>query len=330
MRELFELEKLKISKSIIDLVKKQNSFINNNEIIPYNNSYSISCSNSKMFSQLIDTSSSEGRESTSEEKNKKFNLQSLKIVLSESFELKSYYKNINSLSEGKMISNKKYKKYIENIVNKYINKFNGKNKSNKCLISYKSLNNKKFKNNYKIKKSNEFEGKKFDDDSCLTEGNLSSKLKYNDCILDTSNKLLDDNFHMGTKQTKDNFLCSEKDKNTGKNKSASKIIENKNFPNNNKNINKKELKNNYMETCIYKGNLEEQNLKYIKKENKKREKNNNNDIKSVKSSLFVFNEYNEQSSKNNLSILNKNIYNIEKEIQDTKFDGGNAKKCLIF
>ena len=114
--ELLKLQRLKINKNLIDsfvqqTLKNQNS--NFNEILTTANlNNSISSSNNKIISQLMESTTNEEVESIIIQNNPKFDLQSLKIVSSESFIIKSYYKNINSLSKGKIIKNLEFKKKI--------------------------------------------------------------------------------------------------------------------------------------------------------------------------------------------------------------------------
>ena len=66
--------------------------------------------NTQPFTEMMDSSTSE------EINQKKFDLNSLKTTLSESFEIKSSYKNINILSKGEIIRNTNYKKILENLI----------------------------------------------------------------------------------------------------------------------------------------------------------------------------------------------------------------------
>ena len=137
LKELLRLQRLKINKNLVDslvqrMFKAEN---NNNEMITIdnlNNTISSSYNNNKI-SQLMESTTSVEGESTSIQNNAKFDLQSLKIISSESFMLKSYYKNINSLSKGKIIKSLKFKKKLENIIKKTINK-NNRNKNSSILF----------------------------------------------------------------------------------------------------------------------------------------------------------------------------------------------------
>ena len=340
LRELLKLQKLKISKNLLGTFKRQNSFNKNNEIIPCDNiNYSISSSSkSKVFSQLMESTTSEGGSSTNIYNHQKFNFQSLKMVSSISFEIKSYYKNINSLTKGKMISNIKYKKYIEYIISKYINKKNENKDNYKLFLPSISLNNKRIKNFLEINKSKEFEFKKKSNKNNYSEGNLNldSKTEYKAYNLNESNKNLHNNFNIKSDQRIKNFLVSIEDRNkeTRKNKISSKNIFKKN------DIEDKS-KVHYIENSNHKGNIENKYFNNIKKENKKKEKSNNssnkedNEInnKSIKSSLNAFKEYDkyyDSNNENKLSILNKNNFHIDKNTPITIFEEGKTKKCIIF
>ena len=84
--------------------------------------------NTKEFSKLLDSTISE------EYSQKKFINLPLKKILTESFEIKSSYKNLNVLSEGKIINNSKYKKSLEKFIKQDLNKINLNN------IKFKKLN----------------------------------------------------------------------------------------------------------------------------------------------------------------------------------------------
>jgi hypothetical protein len=86
--------------------------------------------NYKELSQLLD--------STSDEDNpqRKFNQYSLKSILSESFEIKSSYKNINILSKGEIIKNAKYKKFLENLIKRNLKKNMNYKRLKTIIMSY--------------------------------------------------------------------------------------------------------------------------------------------------------------------------------------------------
>jgi predicted RNase H-like nuclease (RuvC/YqgF family) len=78
---------------------------------------SLDTSNTKDFSQFLESSSEEYIQH-------KFNNSSLNIILTESFEIKSSYKNFNELSKGDIINNSIYKIFIENLLKLKSNIFN--------------------------------------------------------------------------------------------------------------------------------------------------------------------------------------------------------------
>ena len=72
--------------------------------------------NDMELSQILDSASDE------EKCQRKFDVNSLKSIVSESFQIKSSYKNINILSEGEIIKNVKYKKFLEHLIKKDLKK----------------------------------------------------------------------------------------------------------------------------------------------------------------------------------------------------------------
>ena len=114
-----------------NIIKKANS----NDIA--SNSYS--SSNYRITSQII-------MSSQSEEDSSRAKFQSLKRILSESFEIKSSYQNLNILSKGEIIKNEKFKRYLENSINTYFNKYEEEEKKESLsLFSSQNLNYKKKK-----------------------------------------------------------------------------------------------------------------------------------------------------------------------------------------
>ena len=108
LKELLKLTGLKINKNIL----KQNSInkSNANESEKLNClEYSISSINNKILSKIFETSYNEDINLSVTKNNKYFIEQSFKKIKVESFEIKSSYKNINKLTNGKIIKSKKYK-----------------------------------------------------------------------------------------------------------------------------------------------------------------------------------------------------------------------------
>jgi len=151
----FELKKNEKNKNLIILIsniisnKINEMFINNQydnltNIIQntlteelYNNP--LLENNNENFSKLLDSSSEEFCQ-------KKFDHDSLKIMLSESFVIQSSYKNINKLSKGEIINNSKYKKFLENLIKQNSNKKFFNNVQFKRIISKYSEKSGKMKN----------------------------------------------------------------------------------------------------------------------------------------------------------------------------------------
>ena len=147
---------MEINKSIVDLninntlgIKNSNKFLVNNE---NKINYSLS-SNNKVVSQILDTTTSEDANTTLiRNSNLKFDDQSLKKVSLNYFQIKSSYKNINLLSNGEMSKNLEYKKNLENLIERYINKIksNYKNKKFNTTIkpNYNIINYKRYLHDY--------------------------------------------------------------------------------------------------------------------------------------------------------------------------------------
>ena len=352
LKEMLKFQRLKINKNLIDSFIKQNSLKykldnNNNKdiLINSNLNYSISSSNKKIFSKLLDSTTSDAT-STLIQNNHKFGFQTLKIISSESFEIESNYQNLNSLSKGKMAKNRKFKKFMESIMSKYINQNSSFNVPKVDVFSSFYPKRKKQGNFGEIMKYNETEYKNNNDDLFFSEGNLTpiSKSKYNNITeeIKSSNK----NFNLKNEKTIENLGSLGADKKTTKYKSSSKLFEKEleNFTKTKHSTFKKKdieekSKNDYIDNSIYKNNLER---KYINREkgnkNKKEIINNNlsnNDInnKSIKSSLNAFKEYDKyynSTNENKLSILNKNNDNIDKKRIQNNNEDEKAKKCYIY
>jgi hypothetical protein len=354
LKEILKFQRLKINKNLIDSYIKQNSLIykldnNNKEILINNNlNYSISSSNKKIFSQLMDSTTSDATSSLIQN-NLKFESQYLKIISSESFEIESNYKNINLLSKGKVTKDINFKKYMENIMSKYINEYN--NKESKIYIMSSFSPKQKRVNFGEVTRYNEIEIKKNNDDTFFSEGNITpiSNSKYIN-MLEEIKLPANSNINAKTEKITENFGRIGDDKKSGKNKSSSKFYEKvlDNFANAKrsslkKKVNEEKTKNDYIGNNIYKMKLEQKLKNTSKKDNKnKKEKINdnlstNNDInnKSAKSSINAFKEYYDNyyysTNENRLSILNKNNNNINKKnIQINNFEEEKTKKCFIY
>ena len=248
----------KLSKTNIyanhNIIKKANS----NDIL----SNSHSSSNYNINSQIITSSSSdEGVSSIS-----KFKIQSLKKISSESFEIKSSYKNFNILSKGEIIKNGNFGKFLENSINIYFNKYGDENKKALSLFSSQKNNNKEdyfidSLEEIKINNENEF----------FSKGYLTtiSKKKYLNIISEVPNHLLNKKIYLNINNEK---TTNDKPASTGEiNQNSYKLFEKsensekikissfKKFDNELKKFNYN-IKNNISEKKILKGNLIRKNL----------------------------------------------------------------------
>jgi len=260
LKELLKLLKLKISKNLVELYANHNIIkkANSNDIL----SNSHSSSNYNINSQIITSSSSdEGVSSIS-----KFKIQSLKRISSESFEIKSSYKNFNILSKGEIIKNGNFGKFLENSINIYFNKYGDENKKALSLFSSQKNNNKEdyfidSLEEIKINNENEF----------FSKGYLTtiSKKKYLNIISEVPNHLLNKKIYLNINNEK---TTNDKPASTGEiNQNSYKLFEKsensekikissfKKFDNELKKFNYN-IKNNISEKKILKGNLIRKNL----------------------------------------------------------------------
>jgi hypothetical protein len=116
--QYLNLQKYKINKNLIELYLRQNSIEKktSNKILTTNQPNKInsnSSSQNKILSEILNCSNDEINSSVINKYIKIFNKKELNIIKTESFEIKSSYKNINSLSKGKMINDVEYKLYAE-------------------------------------------------------------------------------------------------------------------------------------------------------------------------------------------------------------------------
>ena len=116
--QYLNLQKYKINKNLIELYLRQNSIEKktSNKILSTNQPKKInsnSSSQNKILSEILNCSNDEINSSVINKYIKIFNKKELNIIKTESFEIKSSYKNINSLSKGKMINDVEYKLYAE-------------------------------------------------------------------------------------------------------------------------------------------------------------------------------------------------------------------------
>ena len=360
LKELLKLQRLKIDKNIIELYlnnflqkQKSNAKININSILlnkSNNFSYSLS-SNNKRISQIVNSSSSEGGSTTLVQSNNNFNHLSLKVISCEFFEIKSSYKNINSLTKGNIIYNLKYQKKLEYLIKKYLNKNisnndenNNNNNNNKSFISLKSFNSKNSKNKLINSKKNETERSKKSIGILLSEKkkNIFSKPKNNFSVCinkkSSSNNNYDSKNYSNKNYENNNNLYNN-----------SKKYEEDNGNNNNfekekmggDTFNKQDIQSNeYFDINIKKkmnkiNILGKQLFKY-KKTDKIKEENINNDINNNMNDVGMTtatNPINEYDKENKLTILNKtkikNMNSYTKMIHVNNINEEKNKNCII-
>jgi hypothetical protein len=206
--------------------KKNNnseSFINENNL---NNS--ICSSNNKILSQLSDIT--EGDFPSSIINNRNFHLDSFKIELSESFEIKSSYSNINLLTKGEMIKNIKYKKFIENLINEQYNKYKINDNNYKQIFSFISNTKKKENKNDECLKFCEGENKNYKDNILFSDRRLKSfpKKGQTKVLSEESNNLSSiklENINYQFTQTCENPSNSLSNKKLNQKFKCSKILE---------------------------------------------------------------------------------------------------------
>ena len=199
-KKLQNLKKLIKIKKSYNKKSKQNLESNKNSdslIIENNINYSICSSNNKILSQLSEIT--EGDFSSSIIKIPTFPLESFKIELSESFEIKSSYCNINLLTKGEMIKNIKYKNFIENLIKNQYNKYKNNDNNNKQKITLISNATKKENKNDECLKFYEGENKTFKDDIFFSDGRLISFPKKN-----RTNALSEESNNLSTKKLENN------------------------------------------------------------------------------------------------------------------------------
>ena len=254
-------------------------------------------SNTQSFIEILDSSTSE------EIDQKQFDLNSLKATLSESFEIKSSYKNINILSKGEIIRSKNYRKNIENLIKK-----NSKNKI---------FNNKKFKKFLsKFEKNKKNKNKDAIYKRFSTENHIQDKQQFfnedisyihNDNDIDISQNISSQNINNSIKNKKIKNPKLTKTSNEDQSKEIS-IIQNN----------------------LYKENTNA-NQNYFDIPNKSI---NNSTINNNMSSLNIINELDKDNilkTDNNLKIVNNNydVNNSSLNNNYNKKDVIKENKCII-
>ena len=360
LQHSFELEKKENNKNLKALyyniiTEKLNPILNNNkencvsESIKNNIAeelvnITLSKSNTLPISKLLDSTSSE------EYIQNKFDKSLLIPIISESFEIKSSYKNINLLTKGQILKSSKYKKFIENFIKKNIKLNNFNDIEFKRIISKyseKSRIHRNKKKNYNrsstykyLNNNTNFFDKRI---SSIPKDNFKNNTLLNNYTkkntdLNISNHNLKNYFNTLKNNKKQN---NEKINNFNKMKisrlpKTSIIIESEGNENNNTN------EKNYNTEKSFIKEIKE-NRKIVKIKNKEKAKHlkiiGNSSINNNKSNISSLNFFNEidknknSKSENELNILNKNnnfnncsINIINKEIDNNK----KSSKCIIF
>ena len=328
-RELLKLYRLKINKNALQLYTERKDNFNHSEILKTN----------KMFSELINSSLDENESQfIKEDNNLNFSIDSLKITNSDSFEIKSSYKNMNILTKGEIIYNKKYKKFIEKLI-KISNISNLNEGKIKKIISIVSKILKKNKNISEISSDNK-------NSDFFSEGINSSisEIKYKNMIIEEE-KNYNKNYYIKEKTKantdKEKYLVSPEEQKIYKKDKHLFKLELDNFEKYKTNSFKKDIidfplkqdiNENYINSKIIQRSFEDR--KYYQT------KNRNNIIKQEQTNndkTYTSNDYFESENKiylkneNKLSFLNKkndndNSKKIQKNIPLKKKD----KNCIVY
>ena len=266
--------------------------------------------NDMELSQILDSASDE------EKCQRKFDVNSLKSIVSESFQIKSSYKNINILSEGEIIKNVKYKKFLEHLIKKDLKKNINYDKL-KTMIS-------NFSNKLDNYKSTQF----------INTGILK---KIHKTVVDGDkyNKKQEHHIRNSFRNNLNNIINK-------KNKSSTKlelgnfgIIKNMNENQSEKNEDTKTNENTY--TNFFKANKERKNLIKIKNlEMPFKSRNNNSNIidnKSCTSSVNIFKELEKDDNskyENKIELINKNDKpNKFNHSDNNSINSKEEKQCII-
>jgi hypothetical protein len=344
LQNLKKLMKIKKSKK-----SKQNFGINNNHesLIKENNlNNSICSSNNKILSQLSDIT--EGDFSSSIiNNNRNFHLDSFKIELSESFEIKSSYSNINLLTKGEMIKNIKYKKFIENLIKKQYNKYKFNDNNYKQIFSFIPNTKKKENKNDQYINFYEGENKNFKDNIPFSDRRLKSfpKKDQTKLISEESNNLSSkklENINYQVTQTCENPSNSLSNKKINqKFKCFSKIFENPDNLEKNK-LNETELKRQEMvnsknyniEPRTIKKDSNRKKLFYSYSNQIKKGNNNNLNGNNEVNYLNKYLDYNKRDLNSNSFKNSINKSNYDNSLSNIFGKNNNEdermKKCILY
>ena len=344
LKKMLKLQRLKIKKNSNKKPKENLSRNNNyNSFIKENiSNYSICSSNNKMLSQISDIT--EGDISSSFINPRKFTSDLFKIELSESFEIKSSYKNVNLLSKGEMIKNIKYKKFIESLIKKQYIRYKSIDKNYKQQISLISNTTKKENINDEYIKFYEVENETSKDDVFFSDGRLISIQKKNptNLISEESNNLSnkkENNNYQGIQTFGNSSNSMSNKKINQKLKCSSKFLERseKNKMNDTE-IKRQEMantKNDNIESVTFKKDLNGKILFHSYSNKIRKENNNNLNGNNTINYLKNYMDYNNKdlnsiTLKN--SLINKsNNYNSFSYIFDkNNNDVEKSNNCIIY
>jgi len=277
--------------------------------------------NYKELSQLLDSTSDE------DNPHRKFNEHSLKSILSESFVIKSSYKNINSLSKGEIIKNSKYKKFLENLIKRNLAKNINYDKL-KTIISSFSHKPEMFKNSdlttTGIIKRNRKTMDNAINDKLSTKKTKNSKPKNN--LRNNLTSIINKKKEDSNKFELDNF---EKLKLSGIKKSFNENLTDK------IDDQKTNEKNENIENRYFKGIKARKNNSNVHNIELSIKNQNNNDNKSFSSSINFFKEIEKDDNsrcENKLKLLNKNNTSKANNNNENKNDNVDSQKenqCII-
>lgn len=351
LKKLLKLKRLKIKKNSN---KKSNENIDKNDnCISFNKennfNYSIYSSNNKISSQISDFT--EGDISSSIINTRNFHLDSYKIELSESFEIKSSYRNINLLTKGEMIQNHKYKKYIENLIKNQYKKYKANNNNYRQKISLNSNVTKNNNKNNDYMKFYEGENETGKDEAFFSEGKLISLTKKNQTngnliseeSNNLSNKKLEYNNYQATETFENPSISFSNKKVNQKFKCSSKFFEKSDNWEKGK-INDSELKKQELINLSKNEDIELKTLKnnsngkfFFYSYSNKIKKQNNNSLNGDNSINYLNKclDYNNKDLNSNAlknSLMNKsNNYNSFTNVFDkNNNEDESIKNCIIF
>ena len=306
-------------------------------------------SSNKLLTKLIE---SEDDSNLSTQRNAQFNIESLKEISNESFEIKSSYENLNKLSKGEITNNEKYKSFLYLFIQNLNIKNNFEEEKIKKIISkiFALFRNKDIldKDNIYIKSETQKNNNR-NNENFLLESN-ASKSKKNFAFTE-SITLNNQKYSFGkqkTSKTNDNLNINIYDKTIKRKKSKfheknldklKKIKFSSVNPQDKKLLS--EIQELEKEENIYENKENEDKTKYAKGQkiyinkklesnNNKNENENNNNI-ILTSSMNAINEFEkEEILKNKIEILNKKDNKIDKTNISNNSNNEKNNKCTIY